>query len=167
MLGRTHVCRSFTFASDPDQHVCEVQLVHAGMLTARKHCNAHTAYAKFRSALELLETFDLAPGSTGDATAVAAADAHHIEFTQALENEYKDFLTRYEQVVGIDTRSSSDSVGDLTPRYSNPDEVERLQEQRRQDKEEFQRQLQLIDEKYQRQIEELRSQVETLAKKHV
>ena len=55
----THV--SFTFASDPDQHICEVQLVHAGMLTARKHCNAHTMYSKFRSALELLETFGLGP----------------------------------------------------------------------------------------------------------
>ena len=53
------ITRSFTFVSDPDQHVCEVQLVHEGMLTARKHCNAHAAYAKFRSALELLETFGL------------------------------------------------------------------------------------------------------------
>ena len=34
--------------------------MHAGMLTARKHCNAHNAYAKFRSAMELLETFGLA-----------------------------------------------------------------------------------------------------------
>merc|ERR1719409_2027490 len=50
---------NFTFVSDPDQHVCEVQLVHEGMLTARKHCNAHAAYSKFRSALEMLEAFGL------------------------------------------------------------------------------------------------------------
>ena len=48
---------SFTFVSDPDQHMCEVQLVHAEMCTARKHCNAHAEYTKFRSALELLDTF--------------------------------------------------------------------------------------------------------------
>merc|ERR1719201_2750885 len=70
---------NFTFLSDPDQHVCEVQLVHEGMLTARKHCNAHTAYSKFRSALELLETFGLMqtpPHTDDDAQAEVGTSAN-------------------------------------------------------------------------------------------
>ena len=31
----TYPSRSFTFESDPDQHICEVQLVHSRMFTPR------------------------------------------------------------------------------------------------------------------------------------
>ena len=134
------------------------------MLTARKHCNAHTAYAKFRSALELLETFGLGPDSTEGAKSLAVPDMHQLEFAQALEDEYLDFLSRYEQAVGIGTKSGS--ADSLVPRSLMPDEVERLREERRQDTEEYRRQLGLIDQKYQRQIEELRLQVETLTKQN-
>ena len=124
---------SFTFASDPDQHICEVQLVHEGMLTARKHCNAHNAYAKFRSALELLETFGLASvparenNALGDASlklentcgiasiesrrgnALGDVDMAHREFVQSIEDGYEDFLARYREAVGISAVSETDA----------------------------------------------------------
>ena len=97
--------------SDPDQHVCEVQLVHEGMLTARKHCNAHAAYAKFRSALELLETFGLMtlPPLTDEeeihvsAEAKAASEklAQNYRFVQEFKCEYISFLEEYQQKLGI------------------------------------------------------------------
>merc|ERR1712032_1757052 len=46
---------SFRFRSDPNQHVCELQLCHKDMMTVRKQMGAHHEYAEFRSALELLE----------------------------------------------------------------------------------------------------------------
>merc|ERR1711934_928325 len=46
---------SFRFRSDPNQHVCELQLCHKDMGTVRKQMGAHHEYAEFRSALELLE----------------------------------------------------------------------------------------------------------------
>ena len=36
-------------------HVCELQLIHATMLKARKEFGGHNAYAAFREAAELLE----------------------------------------------------------------------------------------------------------------
>ena len=105
------ITRSFTFVSDPDQHVCEVQLVHEGMLTARKHCNAHAAYAKFRSALELLETFGLMtlPPLTDEAKMDVSTEAkvaseeltQHHKFVQELECEYITFVKGYQQKLGI------------------------------------------------------------------
>ena len=104
---------SFAFVSDPGQHVCEVQLVHEGMLTARKHCNAHASYSKFRSALELLETFglmqtpnytdDAGPGfDTSSAQGLASEElAKHRVFIQELDSEYDAFLDRYQQMLGI------------------------------------------------------------------
>ena len=105
------ITRSFTFVSDPDQHVCEVQLVHEGMLTARKHCNAHAAYAKFRSALELLETFGLMtlPPVTDETEVDVSTEAkvaseeltQHHKFVQELECEYITFVKGYQQKLGI------------------------------------------------------------------
>ena len=105
------IARSFTFVSDPDQHVCEVQLVHEGMLTARKHCNAHAAYAKFRSALELLETFGLMtlPPVTDETEVDVSTEAkvaseeltQHHKFVQELECEYITFVKGYQQKLGI------------------------------------------------------------------
>merc|ERR1711934_307733 len=46
---------SFRFRSDPNQHVCELQLCHKDMMNVRKKMGAHHEYAEFRSALELLE----------------------------------------------------------------------------------------------------------------
>merc|ERR1711959_581620 len=46
---------SFRFRSDPNQHVCELQLCHKDMMNVRKQMGAHHEYAEFRSALELLE----------------------------------------------------------------------------------------------------------------
>jgi len=188
--GWADILINFSFASDPDQHICEIQLVHTGMLTARKHCNAHTAYAKFRSALELLETFGLAPGASTETEALGAGDMHHREFVQTLEDEYEDFLTRYHRVVGIGANTSTDitsmsALPDVQPQRDAMDslqdlrhELQRLQEERRQDKvelenlqeerrcelERLQEERRQDKEEYQRQLEEIRSEFGTLTK---
>ena len=173
---------SFTFASDPDQHICELQLVHVGMLTARKQCNAHSAYSKFRSALEFLEAFELAPGAAEETETrwrkdTEAAKAHS-EFVQAQEDEYEDFLVRYEVAVGITANSPTDHTktnqlpGVPPPRVGVDMEVfEKLQcevkrhqhqldlanqkyalmqEGRQNDQAEYQQQLDLVNQKLQR-----------------
>ena len=103
-LTRMHgLSDSFSFASDPDQHICELQLVHKSMFTARKHCNAHTSYSKFRTALELLETFELATdaGHETEARCDGEKDAEdHREFVHSQEKDYCDFLSRYQQTIG-------------------------------------------------------------------
>ena len=183
---------SFTFASDPDQHICEVQLVHAGMLTARKHCNAHNAYAKFRSALEMLDTFGLGPGAAEDKEALGAAGMDHREFVQMLEDDYEDFLVRYQQTVGtgpVTCADANSSRDDVTPdvvtrasaivRSQSPRadtrsleelhrELKRLQRGRRQDKEEHQRQLDLANKKLElagKKQQELERQLDFMDKK--
>ena len=155
--------------------------MHAGMLTARKHCNAHTAYAKFRSALELLETFGLGPGAAEGKEALGSVGMDHREFVQMLEDDYEDFLVRYQQTVGTGpvtpdavTRATA-IVRSQSPRADTRSleelhrELKQLQQGRRQDREEHQRQLDLankkqqelerqldfIDKKFQRQIEML------------
>ena len=40
-------------ASDPDRHVCEIQVAHAKMLTARVGLDGHAIYGKQRNASEL------------------------------------------------------------------------------------------------------------------
>ena len=75
------------------------------MFTARKHCNAHTSYSKFRTALELLETFELATdaGDETEARCDGEKDAeNHREFIHSQEQDYNDFLSRYQRTVGID-----------------------------------------------------------------
>jgi len=45
------------FVCRGEEHVCELQLVHAQLLKARKEFGGHNAYAAFREAAELLEYF--------------------------------------------------------------------------------------------------------------
>ena len=100
--------------SDPDQHVCEVQLVHDGMLTARKHCNAHAAYSKFRSALELLETFGLMQTPPHTDEAQPDVDTLANEFVQEIGSEYDAFLDRYHQMLGIPPTDDTLSLGNYS-----------------------------------------------------
>ena len=46
---------NFFFADDPNKHVCEVQIVHQQLLTARKGLPGHIIYGRVRNATELLE----------------------------------------------------------------------------------------------------------------
>ena len=45
----------FVVNDDPNKHVCEVQLVHHDLLTARKGLPGHSIYNRARNASELLE----------------------------------------------------------------------------------------------------------------
>jgi hypothetical protein len=47
---------NFVIVSDPTRHVCEVQVVHEMMLTARKGLPGHAIYGIVRSAMELIES---------------------------------------------------------------------------------------------------------------
>jgi hypothetical protein len=49
---------NFVFVEDPSQHVCEVQLVHTKLMLVRQNMGAHSSYAFFRTANELLEATD-------------------------------------------------------------------------------------------------------------
>ena len=116
-IGLTYITHllpdSFSFASDPDEHICELQLVHKSMFTARKHCNAHTEYAKFRTALELLETFGLMqtpPHTTDEAQTDGNTSAKELvseelseqrAFVEELGSEYDAFLKRYQHMLRI------------------------------------------------------------------
>ena len=169
---------SFTFASDPDQHICELQLVHAGMLRARQQCNAHSAYSKFRSALELLETFELAPGAAKETKTHNEFVQAHNEFVQAHEDEYKNFLARYAVALGITAHSPTKKMEMTQMRGRTPPmdvfeklqrEVVQLQEGRRNDQAEYQRQLDLMKEgrqndqaEYQQQLDLVNQQLQRL-----
>ena len=70
-----------------------MQLVHEDMLTARKYCNAHAAYSKFRSAYEILETFGLMDPDPFD-------DLQR-DFVAEMGVSYKKFLATYEHTTGL------------------------------------------------------------------
>ena len=169
---------SFTFASDPDQHICELQLVHAGMLRARMQCNAHSAYSKLRSALELLETFELAPGAAEETNTrwrkgTEAAKAHN-EFVQAHEDEYKNFLSRYAVAVGITAnpptkKTEMTQMPGRTPPMEVFEKLQRevvlLQEGRQNDQAEYQQQLNLMQERRQNDQAEYQQQLDLVNQK--
>ena len=46
---------NITFDEDPDDVVCEVQLIHQKLMLARKGMAGHKDYVAFRSSVELLE----------------------------------------------------------------------------------------------------------------
>ena len=55
-----------TLADDKQmQHVCEIQIVHAKMLVARKSLGGHKPYAQLRAASEILEVLAHAQGELG------------------------------------------------------------------------------------------------------
>ena len=109
-----HLTLSFSFESDPDHHVCEVQLVHAGMLTARKHCNAHAAYSKFRSALEMLETFGFMDPEAEQKTVF---DETQDEFDSELVSDYENFLITYREEAGLPRLQPKSASGEI---YQQP-----------------------------------------------
>ena len=67
--------------------------MHEDMLTARKYCNAHAAYSKFRSAYEILETFGLMDEDPFD-------DVQR-DFVTEMGVSYKKFLATYEHTTGL------------------------------------------------------------------
>ena len=44
-----------TLVDDANEHVCEIQIVHAKMLVARENLGGHGPYAQLRAATEILE----------------------------------------------------------------------------------------------------------------
>ena len=48
------------FASDPQKHICEIQIVHKELMIARANLGGHDVYGKCRAAAELLELAALA-----------------------------------------------------------------------------------------------------------
>jgi hypothetical protein len=64
--GWADIMINFSFANDPDGHICEVQLVHSQLYTVRKNMGAHKTYSTFRAALELCEMVKADPEKGGD-----------------------------------------------------------------------------------------------------
>ena len=48
---------NFYFKTDPNQHICELQLAHSQMYTARKQFPGHAVYNKVRNAMEMSKLF--------------------------------------------------------------------------------------------------------------
>ena len=46
---------NFFLKKDPNRHICEIQLVHRELMTARKGLPGHAIYSRVRNASELLE----------------------------------------------------------------------------------------------------------------
>jgi hypothetical protein len=61
--GWSDIMVNFYFTTDPNQHVCEVQLVLTDLFLVRKEMGAHKMYAIFRAALELCEAVGIDPES--------------------------------------------------------------------------------------------------------
>ena len=75
-----------------------MQLVHEGMLTARKHCNAHAAYSKFRSAREILETFGLMDPAAEEG---GAYGQNQRSFVAEMNRDYEQGLIDYRRTTGL------------------------------------------------------------------
>ena len=73
--------------------------MHKRMLTARKQCNAHAAYSKFRSAQELLETFGLMAAEPSDETPRELF--HGVSLSCELVTDYEGFLSAYRQKTNL------------------------------------------------------------------
>jgi len=61
--GWADVMINFSFADDPNAHVCEIQFAHERMITDRKEGGAHHGYGIYRAAFEILESINELPAS--------------------------------------------------------------------------------------------------------
>ena len=149
------------------------------MLTARKHCNAHTEYAKFRTALEMLETFGLAHSSVDVSQATRASGdlEDHLDFVRSQEKEYQDYLHRYQRAMGIVLSKSNNlltSKDDKEPSRNQSSstceelciELEQIQKRRQEDdrrRQEEDKRRREDDKKYEMQLKEIRLKLEKLS----
>ena len=60
--GWRDVMLNFYFVADPNRHVCEVQVAHLKMLTARVGLDGHAVYGRVRNAVEQLEKLRVCEG---------------------------------------------------------------------------------------------------------
>ena len=152
------------------------------MLTARTHCNAHAAYAKFRSALELLETFGLMGPGEKDAQATRA-------FEQELDRDYAAFIRRYQQRLNIapippddgDTgiaetppldvsesknaqtwSDGNDSSADINSLSALRDELRRLRLENREQRTRFKEELDAQRDDFRSQLRDIQQQIAQL-----
>merc|ERR1719409_1531158 len=118
---------SFRFRSDPNQHVCELQLCHKDMMTVRKQMGAHHEYAEFRSALELLEVTGhvdrIAKIEAADPAidvsqfkpaAVTTVGDSELEALKAQVSELKQQLSDTNQKLAANTQELSDTKQELS-----------------------------------------------------
>lgn len=69
--GWRDLMANFTVAGDATNHICELQVVHEQMLTAREGLPGHAVYDRVRNAVELLAQKFGGKGAAGDALALA------------------------------------------------------------------------------------------------
>jgi len=80
---------NFVIVGDPTRHVCEVQVVHEMMLTARKGLPGHAIYGIVRSAMELIESCGRERELRREAVrSMVAAGATDVELIGAFEDAW-------------------------------------------------------------------------------
>jgi hypothetical protein len=92
---------NFVIVGDPTRHVCEVQVVHEMMLTARKGLPGHAIYGIVRSAMELIESCGRERELRREAVrSMVAAGATDVELIGASEDAW--ILEDPEWVAGVE-----------------------------------------------------------------
>jgi hypothetical protein len=92
---------NFVIVGDPTRHVCEVQVVHEMMLTARKGLPGHAIYGIVRCAMELIESCGRERELRREAVrSMVAAGATDVELIGAFEDAW--VLEDPEWVAGVE-----------------------------------------------------------------
>lgn len=84
--GWADVIINFVFTDVEPQIVCELQVVHSELLTARVECGGHKQYSKFRCASELLAR---------KKTIMSRDEDHMQTYRQKIRRGYDDIRTIY------------------------------------------------------------------------
>jgi hypothetical protein len=104
---------NFVIVGDPTRHVCEVQVVHEMMLTARKGLPGHAIYGIVRSAMELIESCGRERELRREAVrSMVAAGATDVELIGAFEDAW--ILEDPEWAAGVEGGRDVLSKGVLT-----------------------------------------------------
>jgi len=104
---------NLVIVGDPTRHVCEVQVVHEMMLTARKGLPGHAIYGIVRSAMELIESCGRERELRREAVrSMVAAGATDVELIGASEDAW--ILEDPEWVAGVEGGRDVLSKGVLT-----------------------------------------------------
>jgi hypothetical protein len=115
------------FEDDPKQHVCEIQLVHAQLMSVREGGGAHKVYGVFRYALEMLELqgVDL-PTLDQDNSTVSVGVTKHLEQRVCeLEQQVKALLESHARleatVLRLKRREHLQQVFEMA--YAHPEDL--------------------------------------------
>jgi hypothetical protein len=101
--GWADIMVNFFFENDDQQHICEVQLVHAQLYNVRTKMGAHRSYQVFRASLELLTMNNCDPEENAPAADTRALKA--LLWTDQIEGSWRltGRMVSPLQCVGVDS----------------------------------------------------------------